>query len=517
MLASLRNAALFFAAITFSQAAAALEVPENFSQALLSNGMTVFVCEDFSAPTVKIEYSAKAGFSSQSADTAGYAPLCSELFAAAGRYSGSGAQGQWLLEGLESECLADSSRHIILGSPNQTEEIFRELSYCAFAPIYPDQDLARIWKEAKERAAQNAFSTEGFINGAIDSRVFSGSPWKHDSGIYPALFERKSLSEARSALSEFSKRFYAPQNSALFVTGAIKAEAALKLAEKTFGNFQPAALAASDDALDANGFQGQKGSDKKYVLSDPELSPDMAQVVFQYTSLSMEQADIAAAILDARSSALKAVLTSEASLNIRGHDYINAGAAHKNASSRLIIQALLEKGTGIQDGAQKAAQDKKAAADDYFSKAALFEKILRQEIADFSQEEFEAAKNFLCVDFESAAKSPRAFMDLLSQFWAVDGTAKKSFEQSGQAGDAASLLQRFLAREEKIMAQDCEELRFALQAEDPFAFVLLNSKTFAPLSKAFEKDGWQSVTPKNACWHAQEIYEKMMASLAYKP
>lgn len=508
--ASPRGAALFVALafLALSKNAGALEPPQDFCQALLSNGMAVFVCEDFSAPTVKIEYSAKAGFSSQNAATAGYAPLCAELFAAAGRYSGSsGGRGEWLLKNLESECLADSSRHTILGSPNQTEEIFRELSFCAFAPIYPDQDLARTWKEAKERAAQNAFSAEGFINGAIDSRVFSGSPWKHDSGIYPALFENKSLSEARSALSEFSKRFYAPQNSALFVTGAIKAETALRLAQKTFGAFQPAALAASEDIFDMsrNGLQDKGGDHKKFVLSDPELSPDMAQVVFQYTSLSMEQADIAAAILDARSSALKAALTSEASLNIRGHDYINAGAAHKNACSRLIMQALLE----------KAAKNKKET--DFREKAELFEKILRQEIADFSQEEFDAAKHFLCVDFEKAAQSPRAFMDLLSQFWAVDGTAKKAFEQSGQAGDAASLLQRFLARQEKIMAQDCEELKFALQAEEPFAFVLLNSKTFAPLAAAFEKDGWQIVTAKNASWHAQEIYAKMKGALEKKP
>lgn len=534
--ASPKSAAIFCAAITFCANVFALDPPQDFCQALLSNGMAVFVCEDFSAPTVTIEYAARAGFSSQSAATAGYAPLCAELFAQAGRYSSADAlqSGDWLLDGLQSECLADSARHQIQASPSQTEEIFRELSHCAFAPIYPDQDLAQKWKDAKERAAQSVFSAEGFINGAIDSRVFSAAPWKHDSGIYPALFETKSLFEARSALSEFAKRFYAPQNSALFVTGAIKKEAALALAQKTFGQFAPAARAPQEDERllqsGAEAIQAQNGAGKKFVLSDPELSSDMAQAVFQYTSLTMEQADIAAAILDARSSALKAALASQSALNIRGHEYINAGAAHKNASSRLIIQALLEKGTQAQGGAQaqqdaggkknsKAPKTAGAGADpcDYFSKATLFEKILRQEIFNFTKEEFEAAKYYLCLDFEGAAASPRALMDLLSQFWAVDGAAKKSWEQSGQAGDAASLLERFLARQEKIMAQGFEELKFALQAEEPFEFILLNSKSFAPLAAQFKKAGWQSVTAKNASWHAQETYSKIKASLAQKP
>lgn len=479
---------LFFAtALSF-----ALNPPENFSQFVLSNGMAVFVCEDFSAPTVRIEYSAKAGFSCQSAATAGYAPLYAELFPRAGLYSSGGLE-EWLLDGLEAECAADSARYTIEASPNQVEEIFSELSRCAFAPIFQDKELAQKLKAAKEKAAQNAFSAEGFINSAIDSRVFSAAPWKHDSGIYPALFQKQSLSAARSILAEIARACYSPQNSALFITGAVTRPQALSLAEKTFGSFAPgpAMANASHESLDA-----QKDVPKKFVLSDPELSPDMAQVVTQFTNLSMEGADVAAVILNKRDSSLKTALTSEAALNIRGSDYINADAAHKNNSSRLIIQSLLEK----------------SKAND-FDKAELFEKTLRQKIADFSQEEFEDAKAFLLLDFELNAGNPRGFMELLSQFWAVDGLAKKSWEQSGQTGDASSLLQRFLARTQRLKDLNYDELKFSLENEEPFTFILLNSKNFKSLSAAFEKAGWQSVTAKNASWHAQEMFAKIKDSI----
>ena len=466
-----------------------LEMPQGFSQFVLSNGMTVCAFEDFSAPTVRVEYTAKAGFSMQSAATAGYAPLYAQLFSKAGLYSND--SGQWLLDELQSECLADSARYTIDISPNQLEEILKELSLCAFAPIFQDQELSQKLKEAKDSAAESAFSAEGFINSAIDSRVFSAAPWKHDSGIYPALFQKQNLSEARAVLSEIAKNYYSPQNSALFITGAVTKQAALSLAQKTFGQFAPRPAFVPQESKNWQG-----AAAKKFVLSDPELSPDMAQVVFEYTSLSMEQADIAALILNAPHSSLKRALTAEAALNIRGSDYINADAAHKNACSRLIMQSLLEK----------------SAADD-FEKAALFEKILREKNVDFTEDEFEAAQNFLCLDFELSAGNPRGFMELLSQFWAVDGMAKKSYEQSGQEGDASSLVQRFLSRPQRIMAQDCEELKFALQNEEPFEFILLNSKNWQSAAESFEKAGWQSVTAKNASWHTQEMFAAIKSSI----
>lgn len=480
---------LFALALLLPSGLFGLEMPQGFSQFVLSNGMNVCVFEDFSTPTIRVEYSAKAGFSMQSAATAGYAPLYAQLFSKAGIYSNE--SDEWLLDELQSECLADSARYTIDISPNQLEEILTELSLCAFAPIFQDQELGQKLMEAKESAAESAFSAEGFINSAIDSRVFSDAPWKHDSGIYPALFQKQNLSEARAVLSEIAKNYYSPQNSALFITGAVTKQTALALAQKTFGQFSPRPVFVAQESKIE-----QEAAAKKFVLSDPELSPDMAQAVFEYTSLSMEQADIAALILNAPHSSLKKALTEQEALNIRGSDYINADAAHKNACSRLIIQSLLEK----------------SSAGD-FEKAALFEKILKEKAGEFSLEEFDAAKYFLVMDFEMAAGNPRGFMDLLSQFWAVDGMAKKSYEQSGQEGDASSLVQRFLARPQRIMAQDCEELKFALQNEDPFEFLLINSQNWQSASDSFEKAGWQSVTAKNASWHSQEMFAVIKSSI----
>lgn len=486
----------FLAANLFS--AAPYKLGENFAQFVLQNGMNVFVMEDFSSPTVRVEYTAKAGFSAQSALNSGFAPLYASLFKNAGIYSAK-ADAQWLPSFMESECNADSARFYTELLPEELATLFEQLSYSAFAPLFPDSALESELSAVKDSVKENALSIEGFINSAIDSRVFSAAPWKHDSGVYPALFSEQTLSSARVILQEFGRRFYSPQNSALFICGAVKKEAALSLAERTFGKFMPSAKSAEASETMEKG-AGQGGSaQKKFVLSDPELSPDMAQAVAQWTGLGMEEADIAALILNSRNSALKISLTKEDALAILGSDYVNADAAHKNSSDRLIIQTLMEK-----------------SALNFFEQSALFESLLLSGAANFTTQEFDGAKKFLIENFESSISTSRGFMDLLSQFWAVDGLKNSALSGSGEQGDAESLVQRFLSRPEKIRAVRAEELLFKLQNERPFIFILLNSKAFAPLKSDFAGAGFESVTAKNASWYSQELFSNIRDSLAQK-
>ena len=52
---------------------------EKVSEFVLENGMYVFIAEDFSSAIVRVEYTAKAGFSKQNIDTAGFFPLYARL------------------------------------------------------------------------------------------------------------------------------------------------------------------------------------------------------------------------------------------------------------------------------------------------------------------------------------------------------------------------------------------------------------------------------------------------------
>ena len=262
---------------------------------VLENGMHVFVLEDYSSALVRVEFTCRAGFSNQSPSNAGFFPLYSRLF----RYSTLNDAEK--LSGLYSECFADSSRYIVSVTNSELDGVLKALSDAAFRPVFLDSDISRELKKLKNEVKENAGSIEGFINSSIDSRVFSETPWKHDSGIYPAIFSKTTVLQARAILQGININFYVPDNCALFISGPVDSKNIIKAVDSYFGN--------SAEEIKKNSAKEQKieSLDRKklFVLSDPEFSPDMTQIVMQYTGLGMEECDIAASALDQNTSALK--------------------------------------------------------------------------------------------------------------------------------------------------------------------------------------------------------------------
>ena len=476
------SAALFFAVPLLSVFSQTDRIPSGFGEYRLQNGMQVFICEDFSAAPVRIEYAARAGISAQTPETAGFLPLYSRLFLDAGRNVPQPAGSSWLLSDGEASCGADSARYIITAAPAQTEQILDELARCAFSPLFTDAALQTAFSALKTEVMNYAFSTAGFVNSSIDARVFSDAPWKQDSGIYPSIFTNMPLSQARVILAETARKYYTPRNSALFISGGIPKETALRLAEKTFGSW-PAGVFPEPQRAAA-----PVQAHRKFVLHDPLFSSDLTQIVVQYTALSMTQADIAAAVFNARSSSFKKELLSRRELGIRGDDYISAAAAHKNGISRLIMQSLLEntKTSPVQE-------------------AAAFLETAERAADTAPSSEYDAARQNLAVSFSAETGTSAAFMDKLSQFWAVDG-------YRGDEADSASPAERMVRRPGDITSADIRALSAAYDSEEPFVFVLVNSTVYSRYEKAFAAAGYESVTQKNGSWYTQKLYEAAVRS-----
>ncbi len=465
-----------------------LEMPEGFSEYLLQNGMHVFILEDFSIPTVRIEYTARAGIGMQEAENAGFFPLYSRLFSNAGKYALASGHDH-ALQSLSSECNADSARYVITSAPAETETILQQLATAAYSPVFQDAELNHELRKMKDEIADNAFSLSGFINSSIDSRLFSESPWKHDSGIYPALFKKTTNSQCRKILSEIAYRYYSPQNSALFISGGITEKEALEKAEKTFGSHKARSVTIQPDSQYVKDNNGQKN----FVLTDSQLSEEMNQIVVQFTSLNMEQCDIAAAILNSRFSKIKQELTSNQLLSIQDEEYINFDSAHKNSISRIILQAIMTR------------QQKISA----WEQCNSFEKILSEKITDFTETEFEYAKIMQMENFRKAVKDSTSFMNMLSQFWALDGFSDERLVQTGGKGDETSLIHRFLQHDSMIMAENYEDLKIALASEKPWIFMLVHPANLKKCQKDFTKNGFPTITAKNGSWYTQELFAKI--------
>ena len=445
----------------------------------LENGMQVFLLEDSSDAQVHIEYTCRAGFSSQTQSTNGFFKLYTRLIQAANPK----------LNFTEVLCNADSSRYLIGASPSQVNDLLYALSDAVFSPDFSDELLKNQLNELKKEVNDNKDTMSVYINAAIDSRVFSAAPWKHDSGIYPPVFKKTTEKTARSVIRQISEQWYTPQNSAIFICGNINTERTLLMLKNSFGRFYSSFRTPVEKPAAPVNHQ------RKFVLHSSEISPDLTQLVIQYTLLDMEESDLLSLALGYEGSLFKQQLLSFPELNIPGDEYINVSSAHKKDSSRLIIQTLLQ-----------PPEDKKAAAaTNSFEQTELFLKQLPLIPQLLHPQEFEYAKNQLEYSLQRTADLPSALMQTLSEFWAL-----QPYNQNDEVdlGDYNSQTTRDLMnRPQKLRAKELAQCLLQLQSEEPFIFVIINSKDYKANKKAYTAAGFEEINEKNASWYLQQIFK----------
>lgn len=470
--------AIFLAFSAFLYAESNFLNEYNYAEYTLENGMQIFVLEDFSSAPVQVEFSVHAGISAQNPATTGFFPLYTRLF----KY---GAEKNSFLQNLTSECSADSSNYRISVSQELVPSTFEILARCAFSPFFAEKDILREYSALKNEIMQYAPTPAAFINTAIDSRIFSETPWKLDSGIYPQIFTKSTAAEIRSILSRIGKFWYTPQNSAIFVSGPVKKEEIYALAEKTFGSYKPAASFALPEKVTAT------GKTRKFIMHDLQFSEDMTQIVIEYTGLNFNQASLAAVAYNSDSSTLKKSLCAEHILNIRGPEYINVSSTRHNGCARLIFQTLLEQ--NLRSPVEQAET--------------FIEAIKKSpEITDSS--EYQAAKKILHDNFRESTENSTNFINSLAYFWAIDPLLPGNDEKE------ILLAQKLLSQPEKITSTDENSLKTSFENETPFIFVLVNTKNFKKYKSDYKRLGYEEINSKNGSWFTQELYKNALKEIS---
>ena len=353
------------------------------------------------------------------------------------------------------------------------------------------KELSSLKKEVVEEAA----SAGGFINAAIDSRVFSTAPWKHDSGVYPSLFSKTTVEQARNILRTISERYYTPQNSALFISGNVNADAILSLINDSFGYYYSSYSVPYK--LNTSAVKNAPTyKTKKFVIHSSEISKDMTQVVMQYTGLNIEETELVAQLLNNDNSFFKYNLVNQPALNIPGNEYINAAGAHKKDSSRLIIQSLLQK-----------PQGKNASSITSLDQAKLFIETVLGGIKETNYLEFYAAQMLTSSNLSASNSSSTDFMTNLASYWALqpqDSFIEDVLEETQKSLTARNLF----SQEEKITGIDFATIISKLEAEDPYIFVIINTDDFKKNKSKYTGAGFEEINTSNAAWYNQAIFKK---------
>lgn len=465
----------FCIAFGFSQAESAQENKLELSISTLQNGLTVFILPDETNALLNVELVVKAGFSSQTSSTAGFFPLYTRLFSKSG-------EAKEILKAfsIHSECNADSSIFKAKVPPENLKLYLEQIAQCASSPNFSDKDIEDELAQMKTESLAYSKSTTGFINSAIDSRIFYKEPWKHDSGIYPAIFSGYNTKQARAVLYNFvSKEFYTPYNSALFITGNIAEKKALEIFQEAFKDWNSKTTDSSFKKFKTENLQQSKG--KKFVLAAKEFSPELTQIVVQYTSLSQSQTDILSCVFNNEKSKYKTTLPQIPELNIRSADFITAASAIKNGNTRFILQALIEeppKGKSIADQAQT------------FLAAAT-------ECTNLNEDEIKFAQNEIEKKYRELTGNPSNLSSKLAEFWAMNKFETpeifyKEFEKSIS----------------QVENETSENISKAILNEEPYIFLLVNNSVYKKNKKSFDEYGYELITQENASWYTNELLAK---------
>lgn len=460
----MRKIFLFFT-IFFASLSLFAFSPSDIHIFTLENGLKVYFLEDASSPTVRAELCVNAGFTNQNQENAGFFNLYARLCG--------------------GEISNDSVRFVSTVAPSAAEKAILSLSE-KLKPLRPnDSELNAILGSMNAEFAEYASSATGFINAAIDSKIFITKPWTRESGLNPQGFQSHKKEAVRTMLQEIADFYYIPSNASLFVSGNISENAVLSIVNAYFSQFSSRQFKKtqneSEIALQKLVAEKKIGTQRKFVLSHKDFSDEMTQIAVQYTSLSDEEATALASAWNQDGSSFKKLLLKQRNLKILGDEYIDVAAAVEKSSSRLIIQSLL--------GNAKVSP---------VVQANLFLSMSRDEDV-FSKKELEKALKTAQTSFTRLSESSGALVEQFSRFI----SASSSDSESAFASD-------FFGKNERLSSINMAELQKKVVAEEPFVFVFVNEKVFQKNVAEFKKAGFEQITQKESAWYNQEIFKNIL-------
>ena len=424
---------------------------------ILENGLKIYFLEDSSSPAVRAELSVNAGFTCQGPENGGLFTMYARL--------------------IGGEMSNDSVRFVEKAAPAAIERAILSLSEKLRPLSVSDSELSSISKDMAAEFREYSGGTAGYINSAIDSKIFSKNPWSRESGVSPKTFNARKIEELRAGLLSLHAKYYVPSNSALFINGNITESAALELAKKYFLRFAAPSFDESAPVEDGRILPG-----RKFVLYHKNFSDEMTQIVVQYTNLGRDEADALSCGWNQDSSEFKKLLLKQRNLKILGGEYIDVSSAQEKNSSRLIIQSLLG----------KAAVSPAVQAD-------LFLTMSRDEDV-FSESDLDRALRDEETAFVRLSEDSDAMMERLSRSLSISGSSEP--------------IKNFFQKNERLAEIEISSLQEKIVGEEPYVFVLLNSSVYQKCSSEFKKMGFVEIPEKESAWYNQAAYKNFLSGEA---
>jgi zinc protease len=233
-------AALLFASGAAAQGskAAPVPAPAGTTHATLPNGLEVFVVENHAVPLVTVCLAFRGGAIAHTPETAGLFHLYEHMmFTGNEKYPSQAAFNSALKRmGVPNYNGATGNEYInyyITVPSDKVGEGIEFWSWAAKKPVFTQEKLDAEKGVVLSEIQGYHNDPDSIYENAIDSRIYSAFPWRKNIDGPDANIQNATLAQ----LQDMRARFYIPRNTALFIGGDVKPEAAVALAQKWFGDW----------------------------------------------------------------------------------------------------------------------------------------------------------------------------------------------------------------------------------------------------------------------------------------
>lgn len=415
----------------------------------LENGLEIYILEDSENPIIQVSYVAKAGFSVQTQENAGFPELASSLFFKSSSLNQNDIK---VLQNLSTELKSDSAIFRATCTLGNLEKSIALFSEAARNPSFTDEVLQSEYLSLKLRVQENINNELAYINSSIDNVLFN-EPWKQDTVLYSGINQNLMIPEIRRNLQSIYTQFYTPEKSAIFITGAIKADSIYYLVKKYFESWNKSVFTVPETNSTLKNLET-----KKYVLKSNNFSTDFNQLIIQYPKeglfsdiKSCGTMQLASLALENSSQFKNAVVNTTSGLY--DETYIYSGFTENGSASRVILQALM-----LNNEVSPTLQVEN-----------ILENINKGKV--ILESEFQEEKTKLLSQENSSRSDIKTLYNALVSSWGYGGT------------------EYFYSYLDYIKTLNLSDVQSVFDFE-PYIFLLVNSKTYSTYEEDFKNQGY---------------------------
>lgn len=260
------------------------KITENCYYYKLDNGLSLFINENHTVPLTYIEIAVRAGAVTQTKETAGLFHLYEHMMFKGNSLFDNSAKVQKALSDMGTaswngttglECV-----NYFFTIPSS--ELENGLEFWNAAIREPLMDNAEFEVEKKVVISEiqgNESSPDRYIGYYINSHLFPNAPWQLDPSGSVANIENATV----ETLRDIQKKYYVPENAALFVGGDVDREKVYELVNRIYGSWENNGV-LPEEIENVIVKQTKEPFEKPYYCVVPydKLSPQIVQVNIMY-------------------------------------------------------------------------------------------------------------------------------------------------------------------------------------------------------------------------------------------